>query len=168
MLLISDKFNYEGHFSFLYKNLELNCMFFMLHLRRERINGLTIQAWNTFHNDSWYSTIDMGNLICSNITWVHQCKSIDSYKCSCMIFIIQLVYQIELLNTTVFVTVHIYKWAILWFPLLRSHHASLSPSQQEISHSWEPHNHMCMVVFLNITIKIIRCFKMSCIFNLIY
>ena len=144
MLLISDKLNYEGHFSFLYKNLELNCMCSMLHLRREQINGLTIQAWNTFHNDSWYSTIDMRNLICSNITWVQQCKSIDSYKCSCMIFIIQLVYQIELLNTTVYVTVHIYKWAILWFPLLRSHRVLAYCLLSRRYHTHENHTTICV------------------------
>ena len=42
--LISDKFNYEGYFSFLYKNLELNCIYYNLCLRRQHINGLTIQA----------------------------------------------------------------------------------------------------------------------------
>ena len=141
MLLISEKVNYEGHFSFLYKNLELNCMCFKLHLRSECINGLTIQAWNTFHNGSWSLTIGMRNLICSNTKWIHQCTSIDSYKCLCMIFIIQLVF-ISLGNES-----KLNFWTQLSLlqciyinepssdkPLLRS----LLPSQQEISlHSWE-------------------------------
>ena len=54
---ISDKFNYEGDFNFLYKNLELNCIYFKLHLRCQPINGLAIQAWNAFLNDSWFGQL---------------------------------------------------------------------------------------------------------------
>ena len=48
---VSDRFNYEGHFSFLYKS-SLNRFQFTLHLRCKCIDGLAIQAWNTFHKDS--------------------------------------------------------------------------------------------------------------------
>ena len=108
---------------------------------------------NTFHNASWSSTIGMRNLICSNIIWVYQCTSIDSYKCLWMIFIIQLVYQfrlliqIELLNTCVSATVHIYKWAFLWSPLLQSHRVLAYRLLSMRSYSWEiiqPYEYSCV------------------------
>ena len=89
VLLIFDNISYEGNLSFLHKTQAVECLWFKLPLWRNVFIVLRDSYVKTMIQRQSVLTIGMRNLFTVTLHEYCGCTRMSSYKCFCMIFIIQ-------------------------------------------------------------------------------